>query len=231
MAFFAAGLAFLLACIVYLVWPNEPRYKGRSLSSWLEDYANPFAKLYSGDFGYAGQDPQSAAARAYTARFAASKEAVKAIGTNAIPVLLKYVQARDTSSRGILLLLLARSPAFRLFYQSEWQQHSMAQAGFMLLSDDARPAVSSLIELTKDARPRVRLTALECLECVVHSNANEMFPVLLRFGSDPSVMNRITAAQHMRVLLPRLSKEDEQRALGAFPELHQPEPKRVNENL
>ena len=231
MAFFAAGLAVLLACIVYLVWPTEPRYKGRSLSSWLGDCANPFARLYSGDFGYGGQGAQSAAAQAYAARFAASKEAVKAIGTNAIPFLLKYVQARDTSSGGIWLLLLARSPAFRLFYQSEWQKHAMAQAGFMFLSDDARPAVPSLIELTKDERPRVRLTAVECLECVVHTNANEMFPVLIRFGSDPYVMNRVMAAQHMRVLLPKLSREKEQRALAAFPELRQPEPKPVNENL
>lgn len=231
MAAIGAGLALLLALLVYLVWPTEPRYKGRSLSTWLDDYANPLARLYSGDFNYEGQDPQSAVGRAYAARFAASKEAVKAIGTNAIPILLKYVQAHDSGSRGILLLWLSRNPAFRLFSKSEWQQHAMAEAGFMLLGEDARPAVPSLIELTRDKRPRVRMSAMECLAFVVRTNTNEMFPLLLDFGSDPNPINHITAAQHMRVLLPSLSKEQEQRALKAFPELRQPELKRASENL
>src|SRR5581483_10595555 len=81
------SLLFILASIpiaFYFACPKEPAYDGRSLTYWL--------KAYDRGRGYAGSgtfDPNQ------YAKMHASQMALMAIGTNAIPILIKMFQAND----------------------------------------------------------------------------------------------------------------------------------------
>src|SRR5262249_30916181 len=137
-----AALAVLAGVVTYLCWPDEPYYGGRSLSSWLGDSVNPFARIQRGDFSMMdGSGAES------------TKRAVEAIGTNAIPTLLRFVQAKDSGSRRWFSAAGGYSMRSRVRITSAWEKHMMAQMGFAMLGTNALPAVPALMQLTKDKDP------------------------------------------------------------------------------
>src|SRR5690349_2274165 len=73
---------------------REPRYQNRTLSQWLEVYQRASVRTMS--------DTNA------PAMLANSAEAVKQIGTNAIPVLLKMIRAHDSSLAHNTKLLLRK---------------------------------------------------------------------------------------------------------------------------
>src|SRR5436190_1463475 len=77
----AGGLA------AWFLLPNEPTYHGRTLSAWLEDYSNPLMHVRS---------VREISPAFYTLKMEGARKAVLAIGTNAIPTLLKLTQATDS---------------------------------------------------------------------------------------------------------------------------------------
>jgi hypothetical protein len=140
-----AVLVVLFGLITYFLVPHggvtdsgEPRYQGRYLSAWLDDYANPLRSVHSrADLGKIN----------IKAKFQRSQQAVLAIGTNAIPTLLKLLQAQDTG--------VEKLPRHSEFMLTAREQHDMAQAGFMILQKQAMAAVPELTKLTNDQDPGV----------------------------------------------------------------------------
>src|ERR1035441_9202038 len=74
--FFFIALVLALGGVILLVFPREPRYQGRSLSSWLQQcYDTPLNE---------------------TQRLSAAQVAVRAIGAKkSVPVLLKLVETKE----------------------------------------------------------------------------------------------------------------------------------------
>jgi hypothetical protein len=147
------------------------------------------------------------------AKFQRSQQAVLAIGTNAIPTLLKLLQAQDTG--------VEKLPHHSEFMLTAREQHDMAQAGFMILQKQAIGAVPELTKLTRDQDPGVRMRAFESLIIVVNPDFKPLVPVLVPFGNDPDSENRKKALEHMRLLLNFLSPAEAESAevYKAFPEL------------
>jgi hypothetical protein len=78
---------------------DEPVYKGRTLTSWLEDLANAHAQMV----------PSSTLTRSVlTLREAQVKEAMRQIGTNAIPTLLRMLRMKDSAFK-VMVMNLAKS--------------------------------------------------------------------------------------------------------------------------
>ena len=159
-----------------LLLRKEPQFQGRTLTQWLVDrpkYENPFIVRPA---------PLSVEAQ----------QAVKAIGTNAIPILLEMIQARDSAFKTWLASALNRQRiiGFRLLPATE--QRAMAFGGFEILGEEARAAAPALSSLIKDPDFGVRYTALESLGRVT-SDKNLLVPLLLEACRDSSPAIRFIA--------------------------------------
>jgi hypothetical protein len=136
----------LLGCVVVaavaaLMWPKErePEYQGKKLSEWLE-----LATLEAGH----PVDP---------ARLGASPagEAVRQIGTNGLPYLLKAISYEPSAARERAVTLGAElSPVLRRGLHVDpgapWSRERRAEAaesGFLVLGPAASPAVLELARL------------------------------------------------------------------------------------
>jgi hypothetical protein len=126
--------------------PKQPSYQGKSLSAWLEDYARTeYANEPDWTPAWTEEDRQ-ARARAVNA--------VREIGTNAIPWLLEMVSSQD--HRGVL--------------------------GFQALGPAGKPAVPALIAMMQDPLLTHRATACPALGAIGPA-AEEAVPVLLKHSN------------------------------------------------
>ncbi len=192
--------------------PDEPRYHGHTLSWWLGEYTNPFRHVHN------VQEIQSFD---FESAYRETSEAVKAMGTNSIPVLLRYLQATDSRYKSGWLMVAGGLGRGHSFTAS--QKNHMAQAGFMILQKDAAPAVPALIELTRHKDPSVRFRAMQCLFFIIPADYKQLVPVIVSFAHDPDAGNRRRAADTMKLILPLLSEEEVKSfaVYSAFPDLKQ----------
>lgn len=134
------GLVF----VAILAWPkNEPRYGGRYLSAWLQDCCR--AKYYSADT----DSPWRARA----------EEAVRHIGTNALPYLLEglHYERPAWMNKVSRAAATVRSPRFNLWWAGVLRDHdrgTQASVGFEVLGAQAAPAIPVLIGLLDDRGSR-----------------------------------------------------------------------------
>ena len=123
------GGALLLAClIVFFLFsssPPEPVWQGRTLTSWTDDLA----------VGSSVQVREDA------------EKAVQAIGTNAIPHLIKMVRARETVSARIRFWLNGHQRVHHFTVADVGIQHTRAVAAFQALAERAEPALPELQRL------------------------------------------------------------------------------------
>jgi hypothetical protein len=180
--------SFLVGLIVFVSvsksGPREPSYQGRTLSRWLQDYEgahNPNSAVFSN--GYEVDK--------------ASEAAVIAIGTNAIPTLLEWLQAEDHPVQLIVgHLFLPRR------YHDAHDRRCMVLWSFDFLGEKARSAAPALAELTKHKNQDVRINALMCLE-KIHANPEIVLSVLTRLVHDPDFNIRKHAAVYMAICFPK----------------------------
>ena len=137
-----------------LTWPREPTYNGKPLTYWLEHYLPPPTNIGS---SYALSDPAAA-------------EAIRRIGTNGIPTLLRLLRAYDSPLKLRLIALAQRQhlisvefsggglwhmiqPApskkhqLRIRITRAGARNECAEFGFLELRSTASNAVPSLVEI------------------------------------------------------------------------------------
>jgi HEAT repeat protein len=134
---FVAGFLFVF------LHAREPRYQGRTLTSWLEQCSDtPLME---------------------TQRLTEAQEAVRAIGTQkALPKLLKLVEAKDDL---VSTWIIAKSEKFRIrffHWRSTLDFQLQGIAGFEVLGTNAAPAVGELTKLLNDKE--LAFVAARCLE-------------------------------------------------------------------
>ena len=140
--FAMCAVALLTVTIVIDFSRSEPRYHGRTLTSWLQQcYDMPLME---------------------TQRLAEAQDAVRAIGAEkALPRLLKLVAAKeDPASRWII----EKSEEWRvefLHWRSAEDFQQLGIAGFEALGTNAAPAVGELTKLLQDTGNA--FTAVRCL--------------------------------------------------------------------
>src|SRR6266436_6483630 len=113
------------ALLLGLVWfrEREPVYQGKTLSQWL----------------------------APECRYEASAEAIREMGTNALPQLLSWATYETPLWRGTLCRASLRwSPRLaHMFYDKTGEYTGRATWGFYMLGPRASPAIPSLVRLIK----------------------------------------------------------------------------------
>ena len=185
-----------------LLSPREPFYQGKRLSQWLQGYT-------------AGTESPEI------------DEAVRNIGTNAIPTLLRALRVKGSATRKTISL----PPLVRVDLEFVDIQNMQAQKGFEALGVEARAAVPALIEIyeqniclssqtgaaaalaaigpeaksaipslilnTTNTSPAVRAVAVATLG-EIHCEPERVVPALVQSLSDPDKEVRLFAAFSLR---------------------------------
>jgi len=148
----------------FLLSQREPAYNGKSLSAWIDQRYRYLPN--------ARDLPDLAKAEE-------AQDAIRQIGTNALPSLLAMVRTRDSAIKKRLLAFNQRQNILRVPLKPASYYHSRATYGFGALRSAARPAVPALIELLQDPDKEVRASAASCL-ALLGPNAREAVPALMQ---------------------------------------------------
>lgn len=132
---------------------NQPVYKGLTLAQWLDVVAN---HRINGSFPtFRKGRPHSK--NATPEQIHEAEEAVHAIGTNALPSLLKWISYEPSHAkrfyRGVYELLPL--PRYPFLYRNE-ELVNLAVQGFAILNTNALPAAEELARMANDTNHVMR---------------------------------------------------------------------------
>lgn len=122
--------------ISFALTPREPVYDGKPLSYWLKGY-DPLE----------GSEPGRQQA----------DQAVRQIGTNAIPLLLRMLREQDSPLKLKLIALARKQHVIKINYVSASSHNIQAAAAFEKLGPEAASAVPELVKICEmdfDLPPR-----------------------------------------------------------------------------
>jgi HEAT repeat protein len=140
-----AAVVLVVVLVASLTREQEPKYKGKKLSEWIMDQQefvpSPEGPLIKSGLGITED----------------ARDAVRQIGTNAIPYLLKWVQYEQSPTRArvyrVLNPILYRvKPAWQLHDYADHNRADGAASAFVFLGEKAATAVPTLAALMKDRR-------------------------------------------------------------------------------
>jgi hypothetical protein len=164
-AAFIILIAAAAAVVLLMFWPAaEPSHQGKPLSHWLEQYR--LARHH----GVLGQ--------------AQSEEAVRAIGTNAFPVLIRMIQTHDSWLKQLLMNWSSKQKLFQLGFTPANELRYRAMIGYEILGPTAKSQVSELTAiLTMAKSAEVRASTASALG-LIGEEAKSAAPALLITAKD-----------------------------------------------
>ncbi len=173
-----------LACLVILVagflfWvglrEREPSCNGKALSVWLTP------PTYSGSLNYEDWQAQKHEA----------DQAIRQIGGNGVPVLVRMLRARD-SALEVRLRNLAQH-IMRIRYTPAYERNQRARHGFEVLGAQAQSAVPALIDIAnRDVSRTAKFNALDALG-FIGPPAEKAVPSLLQWATNTDQELRCSA--------------------------------------
>lgn len=175
------GLIVLaVVCFAFLQPRAEPKYQGRYLSEWLATYDAARHRLAVSTVHNPSDPNQQALAQA--------EHAVRAIGTNALPYLVAWIDSDlppwRTNLRAKLPRWLARRDVVtRAILGGAFYRSGAAVFGFKILGTNATPAIPELEALMKSTKRRdTPIRAIHALEGI----GSQAFPAFTNALADPS---------------------------------------------
>ncbi len=160
---FLVLLAAGVICAVAVLWSREPRYGGRALSTWLADL---------------DIDSRHSELKA--------TEAVRAIGTNALPWLAKMLCADEPAWKRVLIAFNAKQGFIRVRVTPASVIRYRAVRGYGVLAGGAKDSVPELIRILEtETSPHVRACAAMALGSIGRE-AKAALPALGKAAQDPN---------------------------------------------
>ena len=150
---------------------SEPVYEGHTLTEWL--YENRKAPLP--ESGH--PDPKEPKL--------ISEKAIRAIGTNALPTLLRMMAAKDAPIKTRFIALSRRQTFLKTNIQDAHSKRFLAYLGFQILGSDAKDAVPELATLARNDDVDIRVFSLSSLD-FIKADKKDFLPVLLDLIQDPA---------------------------------------------
>jgi len=185
---------------------REPVYQGRRLSDWLEQYydalENPESPMTGGATvvgvtadGLGGEESSKQA-----------EAALRAIGTNAIPLLLRMAKAHDSAFKRRWIVLSYRQSLIPktlvpLRPRSDFVYRGRSGVGFYTLGSAAKPAVPALMRLLDNENRDVRADAARTLG-YMRSVAQDAVPRLVECLRGEDSETRMAAAEALKRIDP-----------------------------
>ncbi len=216
------SIAALVFAAGRLLWPApEPVYQGKSLSYWLHDT----------DVTWGGY---------WRLLRPEAKSAVRAIGTNAIPTLLKLVSARDAPLTGKINSFLMHVPWVSFRFETVSRKRMDASNGFLVLGPLGKDAVPGLLRMyTRTPHDQEQRQTIVAIFGNMRSAAEDSVPYLVHdLANEPDNNLRASIAYSLgtistrtEIVIPALiaalsdsAFHVRERAVDALGELHaQPE--------
>ena len=131
----------ILPLLVNAVWhPFEPRCQGKRLSAWAKDILN--WELWEDSDAQQWREAQVKRDEAF--------EAIRHIGTKALPLALKYCRAKDSALKEKLKDWANRQKVFEVHLLDDTDYQRMGVKIFEALGPVAKPAIPSLIKLFQE---------------------------------------------------------------------------------
>jgi HEAT repeat protein len=190
---FLVLLLLALPAIGLVLWSNqtslgpEPSFEGQILAYWLKEYEKDFD----------GTTKELGPGK--------GREAVRQIGTNALPFLIKWAATSTYDLRWHAAKLVGGHGHVR--DHAEQRAHDMAWTGFATLGDIAEPAVPSLIKILDDKKWNSRKSAATSLGYIGPA-ASRAVPALRLRARDGNPEVRSCAAWALE-RIQRKPKEDQ----------------------
>jgi hypothetical protein len=165
----AAVLGFSL---VFAFSPKEPFYAGRPLSFWIDQLPARLVMTNGNSEAFPESYATLAEAEADQDRVlradADARTAVRKLGSQCLPVLLRWLDTRSDSKLSCLavrwgLRLHLLKPSSRAA-RGAAEVRGQALTGILVLGDSARVAVPELLVLARSKDPGVKLAARHALE-------------------------------------------------------------------
>jgi HEAT repeat protein len=181
------AVAFVVG-LTALVWrcPREPRYQGISLSGWLRAY-RPIGATASA----ASREQQAA-------------DAVRHIGTNALPFLVSWIQDYENPPPWKVRLLRyvwkLASPARESLLETISKRVLRAERaawGFEILGEAARPAIPDLLRVADQGNPASSYLATSALAFL---GKDGLLPLLALMTNSPSMLGKEATMSAVRSL-------------------------------
>lgn len=178
----------IIVCWLAIRNTREPSFNGGTLSQWIGKY---ITEDRSG----------SAEARAET------QQAVRTIGTNALPWLLLWIRQEDPEPQQAAWRLMQRLGISKLDLRSALGKRSLAWFGFRLLGPQASPAIPELCLLLENDAAAVdigtnRITVAESAVFALGEIGPLAVPALSQALTNRNVQVRKHAAQRLGELGP-----------------------------
>jgi hypothetical protein len=198
----AAGAVAVLT-VVFLLWPRErePSYQGKKLSEWLilsEGLDSPQTK--------------------------AAQEAVRHIGTNAIPVLLDWLDYEPPAWKKKLMPTVLPvgqwdgTAVLELLLGRKGEMHAtLAELGFEILGPEARCAVP---ELTRRMNTRTSMSGDRAVLALANIGKEGLVPLVMAL-TNAQAINRAGAAAYIGFVMAGPTKTNTLDAVDAVPALVQ----------
>jgi HEAT repeat protein len=161
-------LVFVLGGIAWVILlPSEPIYEGKTLSVWLDSY-----------------DPMNSLDTDAEAKEQAADEAVRKIGTNAIPTLMSRLRAHDAPLLSSFKLLVNKRRIFHIELTLAFIQNGEGERGFSALGEDGKDAVPELIAMCEKTRFQDSKSDIVSALGDIGPSAKQAVPLLLRCLDD-----------------------------------------------
>lgn len=156
-----AGIA--IACLVgwKVFIPRQPSYNGKPLSYWISRYED----VMSGKVSMRSNEQQE------------TDKALREIGTNALPYLLKLASRKDSAVKQRLFSIYRRQSWLKLPIHDAQFYRAESTYGFGALREIAKPAIPALIRMLKNEDFHVRAIAASDL-ANIGPEAEEAIPAL-----------------------------------------------------
>lgn len=171
------SFALLGIALIALAWwilhdPSDPRFEGKRLSQWLRNY-----------------DSLAAADLPRFEDVRKTDEAVRHLGTNSIPLLLRFMEAKDSALKIKLSEFLDDHGFGDMPFTTEDQLHFRAFRGFLLLGPVASNAVAQLLTIySRSTTEQRQVLVQECFGSIGPAASNAV-PLLMSniFSGDEQI--------------------------------------------
>jgi hypothetical protein len=144
---------FVIAVVGGIAWfasePSDPVYQGRRLSEWVDDNYQSHLAVARPGLSKGAQER--------------AENAIRHIGTNAIPTLLKMIRYTDSPLKKKIMALADKQRLITVNIHPEDYYHDSAYTAFMALGPVAKPAVPNLVALLTDKHSSVQTNAADLL--------------------------------------------------------------------
>jgi hypothetical protein len=146
-------LIFVIAVVGGIAWlaskPDDPVYQGRHLSEWVDDNYQSHLAVSRPGLSKGAQER--------------AENAIRHIGTNALPTLLKMIRYTDSPLKKEIMALADKQRLITVSIYNEDYYHDSAYTAFMVLGPVAKPVVPNLVGLLTDKHSSVQTNAADLL--------------------------------------------------------------------